>query len=107
MTNILNPKGNNNFPYWPPLRIQDAGLIPGQQMAGEISDILINKDRYSLPYTVQEVNSTPFPEALQDKRGAAELLETTPIMGRGAGVGLTDMLLTSIAEVKAQGKKQT
>ena len=101
--NILKPKGNNNFPYWPGLAIQDSFSIPGAQIAGEVSDIRLNKSMYMLPYTIQPINRIPSPEALQDKKGAAAFLETTPIMGRGSGVGLTDMLLMSVAQQRAQG----
>ena len=101
--NILAPKGNANFPYWPGLAIQDSFSIPGAQIAGEVSDIRLNKSMYMLPYAVQDINKVEKPEALQDKKGAAEYLETTPTMGRGAGVGLTDMLLMSVAQQRAQG----
>lgn len=103
MTNILAPKGNANFPYWPGLAIQDSFSIPGDQIAGEVEDIRLNKSKYMLPYAVQDINRVEKPEALQDKKGAAEYIESTPIMGRGAGVGLTDMLLMSVAQQRAQG----
>lgn len=101
--NILKPKGNANFPYWPGLAIQDPFSIPGDQIAGEVQDIRLNKSMYMLPYTIQPIDKVEKPEALQDKKGAAEFLETTPTMGRGAGVGLTDMLLMSVAQQRAQG----
>ena len=105
--NILAPKGNANFPYWPGLAIQDSFSIPGAQIAGEVSDIRLNKSMYMLPYAVQDINKVEKPEALQDKKGAAEFLETTPTMGRGSGVGLTDMLLISVAQQRAQGVVKT
>jgi hypothetical protein len=103
--NILKPKGEQNFPYWPGLPIQIATQIPGQQLAGEVADIGINKSMYMLGYAVNDINRVPSPEALQDARGAKQYIEGQPILGRGAGVGLTDMLLMSVAQQQAQTAK--
>jgi hypothetical protein len=103
MLNILKPAGDKNFPYWPGLGIQNISAIPGDQIAGEISDIPINRSMHMLGYSVQDIDKVSTPEALQDRRGATELLETPPPLGRGAGTGLTDMLLMSVAKQQAQG----
>jgi len=103
MPNILKPQGTQNFPYWPGLGIQNFAAIPGHQMAGEVADIPINKGMRDEGYTVAPINRIPTPEALQDKKGASLFIDPTPRMGRGAGVGLTDMLLMSVAQTQAQG----
>lgn len=107
MANILKPQGDKNFPYWPGVPLQESQSIPGQQVAGEIADININRDRYSMPYAVGDVSTLRTAEALQDKTGATRFIEGRPVMGRGAGVGLTEMLLTSITAQQTQGIDKT
>ena len=104
MLNILRPKNDSTFPYWPGLGIQNINIVPGHQMAGEVQDIPLNKSRYMEGYTVSDIRRIPTPEALQDKANASLLIEGQPIMGRGAGVGLTDMLLMSVAQTQAQAQ---
>lgn len=101
--NILDP-GVNQFPYWQPLRLQVASLIPGQQMTGEIKDIGINKIPSETDYNNSDVRKIPFPVAPgQDVTSAKDLLYKPTPQGRGAGVGLMDMLQTSITQTQAQG----
>ena len=106
MGGILAPKGDSNFPYWPGLGIQNQNLIPGQQMAGEVVDIPLNKSMYMLHYLINDIQRIPSPEALQDKKNASLFIEGQPVLGRGSGIGLTDMLLTSIAQTQAQGQTE-
>lgn len=102
--NILDP-GVNQFPFWTPLKVQVPSLIPGQQMTGEIKDIGINKIPSETDYNKSDVRQIPFPTAPgQDVSGAQALLFKPIPQGRGAGVGLMDMLQTSIAQTQAQGQ---
>lgn len=102
--NILDP-GVNQFPFWTPLRVQIPSLIPGQQMTGEVEDIRINKIPSETDYNNSDVRKIPFPTAPGQDVSSAQALLFKPVpQGRGAGVGLMDMLQTSIAQTQAQGK---
>lgn len=103
---ILKPQGDRNFPYWPKLGVQNQNLIPGQQMAGEVSDIPLNKSMYMMHYLISDIQKVITPEALQDRKNASLFIERQPIMGRGEGVGLLDMLQMSVAQTQAQGVTQ-
>ena len=103
--NIMRPRGSENFPYWPKPPIQLQNAIPGQQMAGEVADIPINKSMYFYGYKRGDIRTIPTPSTFQDKKTAAQFIEGQPIMGRGAGVGLIDMLQLSIAQTQAQAAK--
>lgn len=106
-TNILKPPNDKTFPYWPALGIQDFHAIPGAQIAGEVQDIDINKSMYMMGYPTGDVKRLATPQTTQDASGAAQFIEGTPVMGRGAGVGLTDMLLMSIAQQTNQTKGES
>lgn len=102
--NILEP-GVNQFPFWNPLRVQVPSLIPGQQMTGEVEDINLNKIPLKTDFNKSDIRQIPFPTAPgQDVSSAQDLLFKPIPQGRGAGVGLMDMLQTSIAQTQAQGQ---
>lgn len=102
MKNILDP-GVNQFPFWTPSRVQVPSLIPGQQMTGEIKDIVLNKIPSETDYNNSDVRQIPFPVAPgQDVSSANQLLFKPTPQGRGAGVGLLDMLQTSIIQTQQQ-----
>ena len=101
--NILDPN-INQFPYWTPLRLQIVSLIPGQQMTGALRDIGINKIPSETDYNNSDVRQIPFPKApAQDVTSSQALLFKPVPQGRGAGVGLMDMLQTSIKATQTQG----
>lgn len=101
--NIQDPN-TRAFPYWPPLGIQQPAFIPGQQLAGEVQDIRINRIPQDTDFNQSDVRRLPTPNApANDVTGAGELLTHSAPMGRGSGIGLMDMLQMSIAQQGQQG----
>lgn len=102
--NLLNPNVNR-FPFWQrPAGIQVPNLIPGQQMTGEIQDIRLNRIPLKTDFNNGDVRKIPFPQAPNnDVSSARDLLTHQIPQGRGAGVGLMDMLQTSIVQQQNQG----
>ena len=100
----INAPGNQRaFPYWPGLGIQVPSMIPGQIMSGEIVDIRVNRIPSETDYNPGDIRRIPAPNApANDVTGAAELMTHKTPMGRGSGVGLMDMLQTSIAQTQAR-----
>lgn len=104
MDNILNPN-TQNFPYWAPLAgAQSPLLIPGAQLARMVEDVKINRTPEETDFNRGDIRQIPLPTAPgQDVTSAGALLVHSTPMGRGAGVGLFDMLTQSITQTQNQG----
>lgn len=107
MTNkidIWNPGNNGAYPYWP-LIGQNQYNIPGEQIAGAIQDVDINRIPSETDYNNADINVIPVPGSpAADITGSLELQASRPSTGVGAGVGLMDLMMQSIQEVNQQGK---
>lgn len=87
----------SQFPYWFNPGVQPAYNIPGQMLAGEIADIGINRIPSETDYNNSDIRTIPTPDSPSQQVGQARQLQTHRAeMGRGAAIGLTDLLVQSI-----------
>lgn len=93
------------WPYWQNPGVQYPNMIPGQQMAGEIADIGINRIPSETDFNQGDIRTIPTPDSPRQQIGESLLMQVhSAEMGRGASVSLLDMLtqqtsdLTKIAE---------
>lgn len=91
-----------SFPYWQNPGVQYPNMIPGQQMAGEIADIGINRIPSETDYNQADIRTIPTPDSPSQQVGQARQIQVHRAeLGRGAAIGLTDLLIQSM-EVNAK-----
>lgn len=85
------------YPYWIAPGVQVPNLIPGQQMAGEIQDIGINRIPSETDYNQSDIRTIPTPDSPSQQVGQSIQIQAhRPELGRGASIGLTDLLIQSV-----------
>jgi len=93
---ILTP-ATNLYPYWQNLGIQNPNMIPGHILAGEISDIGINRIPSETDFNNSDIRTIPTPGSPRQDVSASQKLQVhNAEMGRGAAVSLMDMFNQSM-----------
>ncbi len=87
----------SQYPYWIAPGVQYPNMIPGQQMAGEIADIGINRIPSETDYNHADIRTIPTPDSPSQQVSQSRKIQVHRAeLGRGAAIGLTDLLIQSV-----------
>lgn len=108
MTPVLFPVSpglSPNYPFWGAESVQRPTLIAGGQLESMLEDLATNRIPLRDEVSHSDIRRIPIPESpVQRISDASQLQDTPPIMGRGPGVGLMDMLTASIVNNRLLGE---
>lgn len=95
----INAANTNQYPYWtPPFQIQNPLRISGGAIELMIQDIGVNRIPSETDFLNAPIHRIPVPAINRDEKTAATFESHTQELGRGASIGLTDLMLMSVLE---------
>jgi hypothetical protein len=101
----INDGNVQAFPYWPRTGIQNQFIIPGHILAGEVSDIAINRIPWETDFNNGDIRTIPFPGSpAQQVTDSIKIINHLTPLGHGQSANLMDLLVNSIIQTNTAGK---
>ena len=101
LTPNISAANTRAYPYWYPLGIQTATLIPGHQIELDTLDIPIsNRIPGQDDYNESDLHTIPIPNSPNNDITSSALLKAhSADLGRGASIGLIELFQQTNAEI--------